>query len=313
MEGYVYGIVAVIAWTACTVPFAEASKRLGVATVNLYRLLIPFVLFTIVLSLFLFPNQNWISDVGSIYWVYLIASGVIGLAIGDMFGFSVYSLIGPRLGSLFIVLQPAIALIAGYFLLHETINWIGIISIIITITGVAYVLLSKNTTSDKVTYTPVALKKGIIFGILSTVCQAMGIVLQKLASQQAAIAHLPEIHFLTATWIRITGAIVFLLILYTFQKKHKEVHTNLWINADKGVSFLIVAIVFGPLIAQPTSFLATSILPVSVFQTLCALIPILVLPITAIYYKEKITWKIILGSLISCFGVVILIWRDTLL
>ncbi len=55
-------------------------------------------------------------------WLWLGASGIIGLTIGDFFLFSAFQMMGPRYASLFSTLAPAAALITGIFLLGEGIS-----------------------------------------------------------------------------------------------------------------------------------------------------------------------------------------------
>jgi drug/metabolite transporter (DMT)-like permease len=48
----------------------------------------------------------------------------------------------------------------------------------------------------------------------------------------------------------------------------------------------------------------------SVAQTIFSLVPVFVLPLSYLFYSEKITLKSIIGALIAITGVIVLIWRD---
>ena len=59
------------------------------------------------------------------------------------------------------------------------------------------------------------------------------------------------------------------------------------------------------------SLLAIQTLEVAVAQTIFALLPLFVLPISAIFYKEKITIQAVFACFVSLVGVLLLIWRNS--
>ena len=75
---------------------------------------------------------------------------------------------------------------------------------------------------------------------------------------------------------------------------------------------MVAGTVFGPVIGVCLSMLSVSLLHVSVAQTIFSLVPVFVLPLAFLFYKEPITLKSLSGALISVSGVMILIWRDEL-
>jgi drug/metabolite transporter (DMT)-like permease len=48
----------------------------------------------------------------------------------------------------------------------------------------------------------------------------------------------------------------------------------------------------------------------AVVQTIISLIPIIVVPMSFVLYKEKLTFRTMLAALVSVSGVFILIWRE---
>jgi len=69
----------------------------------------------------------------------------------------------------------------------------------------------------------------------------------------------------------------------------------------------------GPVTGVTLSLFAIQKLEVAVAQTIFALLPLFVLPINYLFYKEKITFQSIFACLIALTGVVLLIWRNTLI
>ena len=86
-------------------------------------------------------------------------------------------------------------------------------------------------------------------------------------------------------------------------------------NKNNGIKYTIAGTIFGPVIGVSLSMSAISLLnnKPSVAQTIFSLVPVVVLPLSFLFYREKITLKSVLGALIAIAGVLILIWREELL
>lgn len=309
--GEIMAILTTLSWTICIFPFTEASRRLGPNTVNHYRLLLAVVLLSFILvlfnnfslwQLFTLPHFN--------NWFWLGLSGVIGLTLGDYFGFTMYAIIGTRLGSLFASLSPGAALLFGFLLLGETINLIGIIGIIITSLGVAWLSLSKAEHAKIPDYGHGKISKGILFGVLSAICQGVGLVLAKKGFYNPNLGI--DINPIHATWIRMFTATVAIFGISFIAGKIKNVTQPLIYNQNNGIKFMVAGTIFGPVMGVSLSLYTISVLNVSLAQTIFSLVPVFVLPIAYWIYKEKITFKSLLGAVIATLGVILLVWREDL-
>lgn len=113
--GELMAILTTLSWTICIFPFTEASRRLGPNTVNHYRLMLAVILLSFILIAFNgFGIKELFIKSHSTNWIWLGLSGIIGLTLGDYFGFTMYAIVGTRLGSLFASLSPGAALIFLY-------------------------------------------------------------------------------------------------------------------------------------------------------------------------------------------------------
>lgn len=307
--GEIMAILTTLSWTICIFPFTEASRRLGPNTVNHYRLLLAVFLLSIILiafkgyrfiQLFSEPHLN--------NWIWLGLSGVIGLTLGDYFGFTMYAIVGTRLGSIFASLSPGAALLFGFILLDETINFIGIIGIIITSLGVAWISLSKAEHAQIPDHGYGKISKGILFGVLSAICQGIGLVLAKKGFFNPNINE--EINPIHATWIRMITATITIFAVSVIAGKIKNISLPFINNQNNGIKFMVAGTIFGPVIGVSMSLYTISVLNVSISQTIFSLVPVFVLPIANWIYKEKITFKALLGAVIATLGVIMLIWRE---
>ena len=233
--------------------------------------------------------------------------------MGDYFGFTSFAILGPRIASIFSTLAPTAALITGYFLIDERINFIGIVGILITIAGVIWLTLSRSAQAQMHDHEHGSVKTGIVFGALSAVCNGVGTVLANkgFTYQQNKI----DLPFFQATWIRMIGATLFIFLITIVRGKFKTVMQPILENKNKGFAPTLSGTIFGPVIGVSLSMLTISLLhnKPSVAQTIFSLVPVFVLPLSYIFYKEKITLKSIVGALIAITGVLILIWREELM
>jgi drug/metabolite transporter (DMT)-like permease len=312
--GEIVAIGTTISWSIGIFPFTEAARRLGPNPVNHFRLILA-VIFLSLISLTYLPLSftDLFTSALPEHWLWFGLSGVIGLALGDHFGFTSFAILGPRIGSIFTTLAPAAALFTGYFVVGERINLIGVLGILITIAGVIWLTLSKSAKSEMKDHEHGNKEKGILYGMLSAVCQGVGVVLaNKGFTYQTNDTDLPFFH---ATWLRMISATVIIFMFTAIRGKLKENIQPVLQNKNKGISYTFAGTIFGPVIGVSLSMLAVSLLhnKPSVAQTIFSLVPIFALPFAYLFYKEKITLKAVLGALIAITGVIVLIWRDEII
>jgi drug/metabolite transporter (DMT)-like permease len=303
-----------LSWSIGIFPFTEAARRLGPVPLNHFRLLLAVVFLTI-LSISFLPvslKELFTSPMPE-HWLWFGLSGIIGLTLGDYFGFTSFAILGPRIGSIFVTLAPTATLIAGYFLIGESINFIGLLGILVTISGVIWLTLSRSTHVQMHGHEYGNIKKGIVSGILSAFCNGFGIVIANkgFTYQQNNMNLAP----LQATWIRMVAATSIIYIVTIVRGNLKTVSLPVLQNKNNGFKYMLGGTIFGPVIGVSLSMLTVSLLhnKPSVAQTIFSLIPVFVLPLSYLFYKEKITLKSVLGAAIAITGVVILIWRDEIL
>ncbi len=312
--GELVALATTLSWSIGIFPFTEAARRMGPNTVNHIRLVFAVIFLTIICLLFLPISFTELFTVPHLeHWMWFGASGVIGLALGDYFGFTSFVILGPRIGSIFTTLAPAAALVSAFFLIGERINIIGIVGILITIAGVVWLSLNKGSNGRINDHAIGSKGKGILFAILSAVCQGFGLVLaNKGFETQIDNTDLP---FFQATWIRMIVAMGIMYLITIARGKFREINQPALENRNNGLIFTLGGTIFGPVMGVSLSMLTISLLQnkPSVAQTIFALVPVFVLPLSYLFYKEKITIKSVVAALIAIAGVMVLIWRDKIL
>ncbi len=307
LSGEVIALLTTLCWSLGIFPFTEVAKRIGAAPLNQYRLLLAWIIISVIL--FFWNDLNPIELFTSpqpYHFLFLGLSGIIGFSIGDYCSFTSFKLLGPKLGSLYTTFAPGAALLIGYIALNESINLIGILGILITVSGVIWLTLSKKDSNEasKVGYTRD--KKGIVYGIVGALCQGTGLVLSKYGMDYYQ-DKLPTMH---AVWIRLLFAFGAAFIVSLIAGKLKSNSKPIFSNEKNNLPLMFLGTLLGPVMGVTLSLFAIQKLEVAVAQTIFALLPLFVLPISFIIYKEKITIQSIFACLMALSGVLLLIWRN---
>ena len=306
--GYLAAFVTVLSWTIGTFAFTFASRLAEPASVNRVRLLYAWIALSVLVCLFnrvsIFEVFTRV-DAAQYFWFGL--SGFIGLTLGDYFAFTAFKILGTRRTSLFGCFAPGAALITGFFIIDESLSWIGILGMSVSLFGIILLILSRTEQSAVKTDGHGHFKEGIIMAALGAICQGVGLVLAK-KGFQAAGNPINPIH---ATWIRMFSASFFVYLIGAFK-------TNLWVEF-KSITFnksklkpVLAGTLFGPIIGVSFSLLSATHIEASVAQTLFSLLPATVLFASVIFFKEKVKPRSYLAVAVSIIGVIILVWRDKL-
>jgi drug/metabolite transporter (DMT)-like permease len=308
-SGILVALATTLSWSIGIFPFTEAARRLGVNSLNHFRLLLAAML--LLVASVCIDLHDFLQIFTGDYqkaWIWLGLSGLVGLALGDYFAFKMYAILGARTGSMLTTFSPAAALICGQLLLGEKINGIGVAGIIMTILGVISISLGKKERSKIPLNTHGHIQEGIIHGILGALCQGVGLVLAKkgFLMQEQAGHLLNPIH---ATFIRMLISVLILFLFTLLSGKMSEVMSPVLSNREQGIRFAVAGTFFGPFLGVCLSLLTITMIDVAVAQTIFSLVPVMALFIARIFLNEKISAQSVAGVFIANAGVMILIWR----
>lgn len=290
--GELAALATAACWTITAVAFESAGKKVGSLSVNLIRLVIALLL----ISVFnLFTRGMMLPlDASSSAWFWLSFSGIIGFVIGDLFLFQAFVQIGARISMLIMSTVPPITAITGYILMGERISLLDLAGMVITIGGIALVILTKNSGEKIVRLThPV---KGLIFAFIGALGQAFGLVFSKFGME--------SYNPIAATQIRIIAAIFGFLIVITISKNWG----NLWtaLRDSKAMKHISIGSFFGPFIGVSLSLFAVQHASTGIVSTIMSITPILIIPMSIIILKEKVAPREIFGAVICLIGVSLL-------
>jgi len=280
-------------WSCGALAFASATKRAGSFQVNVTRLILAAIYLVLLIAL-----ARLHVNLSTMQLVYLSISGVVGLSLGDTFLFKAFQEIGARVTMLIMSLAPAIAALFAYLALDETLSSTGVLGIAITLSGVSLVVVDRGTVESKIAMTTT----GVVYAALAAVGQGTGLVFAKMAFREG------EVDGFVATAVRIIASLVLLVPFAAMTRRFKNPARMF---ADDRKAFLLTALgsVLGPFLGISFSLIAIKHTKVGVAATIMALVPILMLPLVRIIYKEKLTWRATLGAVTAVVGVALLFLR----
>lgn len=286
IKGEFFALFTAISWTFSSLTFGKISKEYDTQVANFLRVTIGTIMVGFVClfgsrHLFLPTDVTWEN------LKIISLSGFIGMFLGDLFLFKAYNMIGARVTMLIMALSPIIVSIIDFLFLGVTLYPIQIFAILITCLGIILVIFK---TEDKKISLGFSVK-GLLYAFLATLGQSLGVILTKLGST--------TYDSLATSQIRLGVAIFFFGAVVLYERKARE--TIKMITSKKALSLLLIGTffsVFG-IAALIEAFKSAN---ASIASTISSTSPIIMIPCSILFYKEKIRKNEIIGAIISVVG-----------
>ena len=296
-------LLTAVFWTITAIAFESAGKKVGSLSTNLIRLLLAFIFIGIYSQI---TRGSFIPfDASTHNWIWLSLSGLVGFVIGDLLLFEAYVVIGSRVSMLIMSLTPPITAFLGWLIMDEKLTKQNFLGMFLTIFGIMLVVLdrkSKNNSKEEKSHQENGRRNKIkfsypIIGILlafgGAVGQGSGLVLSKFGMQ--------DFDPFAATQIRVITGFIGFAILFVFMKRWKKVFEA--VKNRGAMTRLSIGAFFGPFLGVSFSLLSVKYTTTGVASTIMAIVPVMIIPPAVIFFKEKITFKEVIGSVIAVGGV----------
>ena len=324
-QGEIAALSAACLWAIASVMYGRLGERIPPLQLNLLKgiVAIALLLLTIVLSGEFFPS------IAPIPLCLIILSGVVGVGFGDTVFFASINSLGARRALLMGTLAPPMTAIGAMIFLQEQLNLSAWCGIVLTILGVAWVI-TERTPEDRGTgeqgssfsslYSRATtnLWRGIGFGVLAAVANALGALFSRAAFAQSIMSPL------WAALLRLSAGVLILLIFTSSKTVLKSLlhrqnlrrllespSENLISIAEARRSRVLIAIIFaafcGTYLGIWLQQIALKFTAAGVASTLLQTSPVFVIPI-GIWLGEKVTWRAIAGVIIAIAGVGLLFY-----
>ena len=296
--GELISIGVAFSWTATALLSEFGSKRLGNLTLNVLRMALA-LLFSVVLFLVVtgspLPAGASTEAAG-----WMLLSGLVGYVIGDFCLFQCYIIIGSRFGQLFMTMAPLAAALMAWGTLGQQMTLMSIVAMLVTLFGISISVLGRGE------HHKVSLKlplNGVLFAVGAAVCQGVGLVLSKIGMDHyETVADMPSwlVPFSANFYRCVAGIIGFSLLMYVRQGMaplREALHDK------KGLTVATATTIFGPFVGVGFSLMAVQYTGAGIASTLMATTPIIIILPSYWLFKEQITWRAVVGAVVSVVGV----------
>jgi len=284
-------LLAALFWALATLLYARAGSHLNAAQLNLVKgfVAVPLLAITAVLS------GDFLSFDGSTAAWLLLASGVIGITIGDTLYFAALRRLGPWHTMLLEYLAPPFAAVLALILLQQGMSWMQVIAALVVIAGVIWVITERKARQSEAT---VVSRSGLAAGVGASFCQALGLVMAFHALTEFNVSALH------AAFVRL-GAGTLALTIALLLLKPSIIKTTRAAVRHTSVPWLLLAIFMGTFLAIWLQQLAIASIHPGVAQTLLATAPLWLIPIRMLQ-GEKMSARAIAGALLALTGITML-------
>ena len=299
--GELAGLFTSLCWSFTSIFFTLGGRIVGSSIVNRTRL---------AFALGMVAGVHWVTE-GQIFpveagierWGWFALSGILGFAFGDACLFQAFVMIGPRLAMLMMSLHPVIGTLLAWAFLGETLNAAELLGIALAVSGVAWVVTDRHTRDhhngdNRANTNRRHYMIGILFGFGGALGQAAGFV----ASKQGLEGDFPA---LSGNIIRLLIATIIIWVFSAFDGSAVKGIRTLR-EKPAAVKFIFAGSIAGPFIGVWASLVAVKNAAVGVASTLTSLAPIILIPLSWLFFKERITSRAIGGTILALAGIVML-------
>ena len=285
MLGGLAALSSAFCWAVSAVMFQQLGQQLSALAMNLFKGIVAIVC----LGLLTIPFG--VADVSDDAFFLLALSGLVGICLGDTLYFLTIKRLGSRLTLLVGSLIPVATAMIAVTVLGEHISVDAAIGLVLTITGVSYVLWERSPI--KAEYAQWRL--GLFLGLLFVLANALGIIFTKVGVK--------DIPALDATFIRTLWAVFGLVSWGLISRSLLS-----WVEPVKDTAVrnrLLIASVIGAFLGTWLSVVALKYTHAAVAVTLNSTSPLFVLPLAMAVLKEQITWRAVSGAFVAIMGIAV--------
>jgi drug/metabolite transporter (DMT)-like permease len=290
--GELAALATACSWSLTALFFAEASRRVGALLVNLLRLPLALGLLSFAVAVSGGASPH-LSERGLLF---LAASGIVGLVIGDFALLSAFRRIEARLAMLVMALAPVFASWAALLLLGERLGPRALLGMAVTLAGVVWVVSERRSGGASFQHRGA----GVVLALIGAVCQGVGLVLAKAGMADGV----PP---LAATWVRMAVAAAGVWLIAICGRRIGGL--GLAAAVRKGWWCILGGAVFGPFLGVWCSLIAARATDIGVAATIMATTPVLIIPLVMVTERYRPSLRSVAGTVVTIVGVALLFAR----
>ena len=281
--GATAALTSAFLWALAAILFRRIGDNVSAMGINLGKGIVSLIC----LGILIIPGGLSAIDTDSL--IALALSGLVGICFGDTLYFLTLVRLGARKTLLLGSLIPVTTAIISVTFLNEEVSPFAWLGIMLTISGVTYVLWQRASDNEDIE----AKRSGLFYGLLFVVMNALGIIATKIG-----VNNVPS---LDATLVRQVFAIAGLTFWGLMVRDLYQ-----WVSPLKNtrlLKILIIAAIIGAFLGTWLSIVALKYTYAAIAATMNSTSPLFILLLTVFMLRERITARETLGALIAVAGI----------
>ena len=297
MENYLgefSALLAALCFSLTTTAFTFAGRKFSATFSMTLSMLISFLFllpFHLLLVGELFPV-----DATRDHWWLLGGSSLIGYVISSIMLLRAFQYIGPRLTMLIVSFTPVFGALLAWLFIGQTLSSIAIAGITLVTFGITWVVADGK--AYQMNLSAADYRRGLALAVGGAFGQGVSYVLM---SEGVSDGFNP----MSAGIIRtLVGA----AILWFYMAVRGDLMASLRSISREGraLVLLTLASLTGPVIGTTLVLLSLQYISVGVSSTLTGTTPVILIPIGYVVFKERISPRAVMGSLLAIAGIALL-------
>lgn len=270
--GEIFSLSTALLWAIAVILFRKSGEKVHPIALNLFKNSLAMIL--ILPTMWLVGQTLFLRAPISEYML-LMASGAIGIAIGDTLFFKSLNQIGAGLTAIVVCLYSPFIIGLSMLFLGDRLTTVQMIGAVMVVAAVLSTM--KRGAAAKVSRGD--LLRGILWGVMATVCMAVGIVMIKPLLTRSPL--------FWATEVRLLGAVPALALILAFHPLRRRVVSSL--NSPGSWRYTISGSVVGAYGAMVIWLAGMKYAPVSIASALNQTSNVFVVILASVFLREPLT------------------------
>lgn len=290
--GEILSLMAALLWAIAIVLFKKSGESVHPVALNTFKDTLAMVLYVPTLAV---AGVSLIQDYPASDYVLLLASGVIGIAVGDTLLLKSLNMIGAGAAALVACLYSPFIIGLSYLWIDERLTWIQLLGAVLIVSAV----LETTRMSDSPKSDMRRRLAGIGWGVLAQAAMAVGVVMIKPLLDEAPVLWVLE--------VRLIGGVAALLLFLAVNPARTRILSTLMVRGSRG--YTVSSSLIGGYLAMVCWLGGMKLTKASIAAALNQTNTIFVLVFAALVLRERITPGRVLaiamavaGALLVTFG-----------
>ena len=230
-------------------------------------------------------------------WGWLALSSLVGIVLGDTMYFRSLQILGPRRAMVLACLSPFFAALLGLLFLNQTIGYLVVVGVALTMSGVMVVVMDRKAKQEEPGLMPGKLRAGIACGVLGAACQAGNAMFSVKGMESCD----PQCDPLEATAIRLFVAAMATSLWILSRQKYRQGFIQTF--KVEHLRYIVPATALGTWLGIWLSLVAFSKNDIAIAQTLLSTCPLFAIPVMWILHRHRVNRLAFFGTVLAIFGI----------